>query len=163
MIVLIISYAFAALQPEKIFEAPQFKRNIYYQEGMVVGGDGSIKNIIVHGMRYSKNQNYERLVIDLQENIHGDPSPLIQVPYYQLALLPDYHRLTLTLWGNPQLLFAKDKVLASIKTSPTLESIELLPVLDDKTWTFILHTKKAASAEIFSLSARLIIDLKLEK
>jgi hypothetical protein len=159
--------AWAEIPKEKVYLAGSIKNNAYIKEGLFTGGDRSTDQVEILNIRRSSNQNFERIVIDLKKL--GDPKfPQLQhPPYYQAALHPSKARLDMTLWGNPRLSFNPKKVLAafnkkSAKKNSAIVAINLLPKLEDDTWTFYLDLQSGSLVEVFELTqpVRIIVDIK---
>ena len=153
----------ALLKPEKVRVADSKKTQSYLKDGLVTGGDRAIDDVMIREIRRAANPGFERLVIDLEGTQHGEPAAVARAPYYQVAVNPDEKRLVFTLWGNPKLGFDPKKVLGAFKRSPVVDTIQLLPKLEDKTWTFVVNLKSGRPVEVFELTdpARIIVDIKI--
>lgn len=150
-----------SLKPEEIYLADTKKTRFFVQEGLVVGGDHSINDVVVKQVRHARKKGYERIVIDLVGNRNGEPTAIKRPPYYQMEVSPTMSRLVFTLWGNPKLQFDSRQIVQSFKRSDLVKTVQLFPVLDDDRWTFSLDMKRNAAVEIFELSnpVRIIVDL----
>ena len=71
--------AHAELRPEKVYVAENRKTQTYIKDGLIVGGDQAIQDVIVKDIRRAKNPLFERIVIDLEGNQGGEPA-VIQRP-----------------------------------------------------------------------------------
>ncbi len=162
---LISTYALAELRPEKMHVADAKKTEAYVKDGMFTGGDRAIDGVLVKDIRRAVNPGYERVVIDLEGTLNGESSPISRAPYYQIAVSPEERRIVLTIWGKPRLGFNARKVIAAFKKSPVVRSVELLPKLEEDSWTFVFETKGEAPIEVFELSkpARIIMDIQTRK
>lgn len=152
----------AEIRPEKIHLADAKKNQSYIKDGLITGGDRMIDGYIVKDIRRAANATYERVVIDLEGNRHGEPAPIDRAPYYQVSVTPDEKRLVFTLYGKSRLSFDAKKVTAAFKKSTALDHIDLLPAFDDGTWTFALGMKAGHSVEVFELAnpVRIILDIR---
>lgn len=152
----------AALRPDKIHVADAKKTQAYVRDGLIVGGDAAIDDVTVRDIRRAANREFERIVIDLEGTLAGEPAAIQRPPYYHVAVTPDERRLVLTLWGRPKLVFDSGRVVKAFKKSSVIGSVELLPRLDDESWTFVLGLKAGSPVEVFELSnpVRIIVDIK---
>lgn len=82
-----------------------------------------------------------------------------------MAVTPDERRLIFTLWGNPKLGFNPKKVLSAFKNSSVIQSISLLPQLENELWMFVLELKTDSAVEVFELTnpLRVIMDIQQKK
>jgi hypothetical protein len=97
------AWALADLRPEKIHTADAKKNQFYIRDGLIVGGDKAIDEVVVKEIRRATNPGYERIVIDLEGNRGGEPVAIQRPPYFQVSVTPDEKRLVFTLWGKPKL------------------------------------------------------------
>ncbi len=157
--------ASGAIKPERVHTAEAKKNNFYVRDGMVVGGDRSVDQVIIKDIRRAANPAYERVVIDLEGNRGGEPTAIPRPPYYQVAVTPDEKRLIVTVFGAPRLNFDSGKVAAAFRKSKAFREITLLPAIEKDTWTFAFEMKNVAPVEVFELSnpVRIIIDVKASK
>lgn len=154
--------ATAAIDPTKVHVADVEKNNSYIQDGMVVGGDRAINEVVIHDIRRAMNSGFERIVLDLEGTRNGEPAAIPRPPYYQVAVSPDRRQLVLSVWGSPKLSFDSKKIVRSFKRSPYVKQVELYPVLNDEVWTTVLHLKEDRPVEVFELAdpVRLIVDIR---
>jgi hypothetical protein len=154
--------AHAALKPEKVHTSDARKTEAYIKDGLFVGGDRAIDDVVVRDIRRASNGQYERVVIDLQGTQGGDSAAIPRPPYYHVAVNPDEKRLVFTLWGHPKLAFDSKKVVAGFKQSGIVSHVELLPRVDDDSWTFVIGLKSDKPVEVFELTnpVRVIVDIK---
>ncbi len=152
----------AALRPDKVHVADAKKTQAYVRDGLIVGGDAAIDDVTVRDIRRATNRDFERIVIDLEGTLAGEPAAIQRPPYYHVAVTPDEKRLVLTLWGRPKLAFDSGLVVRTFKKSSVIGTVELLPRLDDESWTFVLGLKEGSPVEVFELSnpVRIIVDIK---
>jgi len=155
----------AELRPERVHVAEAGKNKSYIQDGLIIGGDQAIDDVIIKGVRRAPNPGFERIVIDLEGIKKGEPSAIQRPPYYQVAVSPDERRLTFSIWGRPKLNFDSQKVLSDFKRSSIVESVTLLPRLEDESWTCAFDLKANATVEVFELAnpVRIIVDIKQKK
>jgi hypothetical protein len=155
----------AAIRPDKVHVADSKKTQNYVKDGLIVGGDRAIDDVVVRDIRRAANAGYERIVIDLQGNQGGETAAIPRPPYYQVAVTPDEKRLVFTVWGHPKLNFDAPKVLKSFKKSPVVASVELLPRVENDSWTFVIGLKSDKPVEVFELTqpVRIIVDVKNSK
>jgi hypothetical protein len=155
----------ADLRPEKVYIAEARKTQTYIKDGLIVGGDQAIQDVVVKDIRRAKNPLFERIVIDLEGNQGGEPAAIQRPPYYQVAVTPDENRLVFTVWGKPKLTLDAKKVLAAFKNSRSIEAVQLFPKVEKDSWTFALDMKAAQAVEVFELSdpVRIIIDIRSSK
>ena len=138
------------------------KNKAYIKDGVFIGGDRAIDDVVVKDIRRAANLGFDRMVIDLEGNKNGEPAAISRPPYYQISVSPEEKRLTFTVWGRPKLHFNAKKVLAAFKKSPIIQKIELLPRLEDNSWTFTVNLKSGTPVEVFELSdpIRIIVDIR---
>jgi len=161
----LVSKAEAEVRPERVYLADAKKNKAYVRDGLIVGGDRAIDDVVVKNIRRSINKGFERVVIDLEANRNGEPAVIQRPPYFQLAATPDERRLVVTMWGRPKLSFDAKKVIAAFKRSSVIERIVLLPRLEDTSWTFVFELKAGSPVEVFELSkpVRLILDIQQKR
>ena len=154
--------ALASLKPDRVYVAEDRKTNHYIPDGLITGGDRTIDSVVVKHVRRAANAGFERWVIDLEGTRHGETVSIPRPPYYQIAMNADEKRLMVTVYGSPKLAFDSKQVLAQLKRSPLVSSVDLLPKLEDQSWTFAVSFKKVRPIEVFELGSptRVIIDLK---
>jgi hypothetical protein len=152
----------AALKPEQVRTADARKTQAYLADGVVVGGDCAVDEMVVKDIRRAVNAGFERVVIDLEGTRGGEPGAIQRPPYFQAAVTSDEQRIVLTLFGKPKLAFDAQKVQAAFRRSTNLQGVELLPRLNDDSWTFVLGMKPHQSVEVFELTqpARIIVDIR---
>jgi hypothetical protein len=157
--------ATAAIKPERVHTAEAKKNNFYIRDGLIVGGDRAIDQVVIKDIRRAANPAYERVVIDLESSRNGELSPIPRPPYYQVAVTPDEKRLVVTVFGAPRLSFDSGKVASAFRKSKSFREITLLPSVEKDTWTFAFQMKSIAPVEVFELSnpVRIIIDVKAAK
>lgn len=146
----------AALLPEKVHVTEGRKSDAYIQDGLFVGGDRVVQDVVIKDLRRAMNPaGYERIVIDLE----GSSA---RTPYYQIAVNRDEKRLILTIWGHPKLSSNPQKIIGAFKKSAHIDSIEFYPQVEDDFMTIVMNLKSTQPVEAFELSApsRIIIDLK---
>jgi hypothetical protein len=151
------------LQAEKVVQVQAKKTGQYLRDGMFVGGDRSIDDVVVMEIRYASNPaGYERIVLDLEANRSGEPTAISRPPYYQVSASPELKRIEISVFGKPKLGFDPKKVHRAFKKSSLIERVELLPPVERDRWTFVLNLAQDASVEVFELGnpVRVIVDLK---
>ena len=161
-VLVIASPALASVQAEKVFVAEAKKNGHYLQDGLITGGDQAVDGVLVREIRRANNGTYERWVVDLEGTRRGEPVAIARPPYYQVAVNAEEKRLVFTVFGNPRLGFDARKVLQQLKKSPFVESVDLMPKLEDESWTFVVAMKAPRPVEVFELGkpVRVIIDFK---
>jgi hypothetical protein len=163
-VLLIAKVASASLEPSRFFQADGKKTENYISDGLVVGGDPAIQSVRVTEIRRAANPKFERIVIDLDASRQdGEATALARPPYYQVSVNPEEKRLVYTIWGKPQLDFKAPAVVAALKKSNVIESVEILPAVHADQWTFVLNLKAGSPVEVFDLvqPARIITDIRL--
>lgn len=152
----------AELKPEKVRTADSKKNQSYLRDGLFVGGDRAINGVVVKDIRRAVNPGYERIVIDLEGTKNGEPAGIERPPYYQLAVNPDEKRLVFTVWGRPKLELNPRKVMAAFTQSASVSGVQLMPKIEDDSWTFVLELKGGRPVEVFELAhpTRVIVDIK---
>jgi hypothetical protein len=157
--------AFGEIRPEKVFVADSKKTKAYIRDGLIVGGDRAIDDVVVKDIRRAKNPDFERIVIDLEGTQNGKATGIQRPPYYQFAVTPDERRLVVTIWGRPKLNFNSKKVVAAFKKSSVIQKVMLFPKLEDQSWTFVFELKSDSPVEVFELSnpVRVIVDIQAKK
>lgn len=160
-----LSLAAADLRPEKVHVADSKKNQVYVRDGLIIGGDRAIDDVVIKDIRRADNKGFERIVIDLAGVKQGEPSAVPRPPYYQIAVTPDERRLIFSIWGKPKLSFNAEKVKSAFKRSSIIQKPVLLPRLEEDSWTFAFEMKSEASVEVFELSnpVRVIVDIQRVK
>ena len=155
----------AEIRPEKTHLSDTKKTDTYYDDGLIMGGDRAMNNVIIRDIRRSLNPNYERVVLDLENQQEGSTAPLPRAPYFQLAVNAEENRMIMTLWGQPKLNFDSKKVVEAFKKSKIVRNIVLLPRIEDDSWTFVFELKPHFKVEVFELQkpVRLILDIQQKK
>jgi hypothetical protein len=155
----------AELRPEKVYVAENRKTQTYIKDGLIVGGDQAIQDVVVKDIRRAKNPMFERIVVDLQGNQGGEPAAIQRPPYYQVAVTPDEKRMVFTIFGKPKLQLDAKKISAEFKHSQWVQGIELFPKVEKDSWTFALEMKSGQAVEVFELSdpVRIIVDIRNSK
>ncbi len=150
---------------EKVFVADSKKTKTPIKDGLIIGGDRAINQVMIKDIRFSSQAGFERIVIDLEGTQNGEKAAIPRPPYYQVDVSSDQKRIGVSVWGNPELRFDAHKIHTAFKKSSILKSIGLLPKLEDDVWTFALALKSNANVEVFELSqpVRIIIDISLKK
>ncbi len=156
------STGFAGLTPDALKVADGKKTQAYLKDGVVVGGDRAIGNCIIRDIRRASNGDYERVVIDLEGSLNGEPAAIPRPPFFQAAITPDEKRVVLSIWGAPELRFEAQKVISSFRKSQLISKVDLLPKVEPEVWTFALNLKSDAAVEVFELSSptRIILDVR---
>ena len=156
------SHAALDLRPEKVFVADSQKTKFYVPDGLIVGGDEAIDDVVVLDIRHSRNQGFERIVIDLEGNRSGEPAAIQRPPYYQVEVSQVMKRLVFTIWGKPKLAFDAAKVKAAFRKSKAVKRVQLLPILEKDRWMFVVHLASGQPVEIFELNhpVRIIADVR---
>jgi hypothetical protein len=154
--------AFAELRPDKVHVADSKKTQAYIRDGLITGGDKAIDEVVVKDIRRASNGGYERVVIDLEGAHAGEPAAIQRPPFYQISVTPDERRIVVTLWGKPKLGFDSRRVVNAFKRSSVIQSVELLPRVEENTWSFVFGLKGESPVEVFELSnpVRIIMDVK---
>jgi hypothetical protein len=154
--------AYAELRPESIHVAQPKKVGAYVRDGVITGGDSVIDGVIVKDIRRAPNAGFERIVIDLEGSREGEPVAIQRPPYYQVAVNPDEKRLVFTVWGKPKLDFDAKRVMNAFKKSRVVQNIQLLPSLENDSWSFVAELKGENPVEVFELSnpVRIILDVR---
>ncbi|MEK7691149.1 MAG: hypothetical protein AAB425_09025 [Bdellovibrionota bacterium] len=154
--------ASAVLTPTAVHPADGQKKNAFVTDGLITGGDRSITDVVIKDIRRGPNAGFERIVIELEGNLNGNPAPISRPPYYQVAVSPEERRLVVTIWGSPKLQFPPSRIHAAFKKSALVNNVELLPKIEDDLWTFVLNLREGKSVEVFELTnpARVIVDIQ---
>jgi hypothetical protein len=154
--------SFAEIKPDKVFTASTRKMDFYVKDGLVIGGDRAVDEVLIRDIRRSSSPKYERIVIDLQGLRNGESLAIPRPPYFQVAVTPDEKRLLVSIWGRPKLGFDSANISKQFKKSLTVRELQLLPRLEDQVWTFAIQLKAGRSVEVFELTdpVRVIIDVK---
>jgi len=155
-------HAQGSIPPEKVRVSESKKTQNYLKDGVFTGGDQSIENVVIKNIRRAANSGFERIVIDLDGVSAGKLQTLNRAPYFQVAVSPEERRLTVSIWGDPQLHFNAKQILSSFKKSSWISSIDLLPQLEPEFWSFVLNLKSDTNVEVFELKepVRIILDVK---
>ena len=150
------------IRPDSVHTADVKKSQSYLRDGLIVGGDRAIDQVVVKDIRRALNAEYERIVIDLEGSLNGEPAAIQRAPYYQIAVNAEEKRVVLTVWGKPKLAFDAARVVKAFKKSKMFSSIELFPKLEDESWTFSLSLATNHPVEVFELKepVRIIVDVR---
>jgi hypothetical protein len=153
LLVLCISTAGAALEPDQVREALPKKTESYLKDGIISGGDREVHSSIVKDVRRATNGGFERIVVDIDSE---------KAPYYQAAIDPAQRRILVTVFGSPKLAINAKKIVEQFRKSPVVARVEFYPIVEDDSWTFALYLRAAVPVEVFELTAptRIIFDLK---
>ena len=163
------SFASADFRSEKIHTADIKKTKAYVRDGLIIGGDRAINDVIIKGIRKGTNgessETFERVVVDLTGTTNGEITDIQRPPYYQLSVSPEERRLIVSIWGRPKLNFNAQKVTSAFKRSSVIQNVVLLPRLEEDSWTFVLELKAESPVEVFELSnpVRLVMDIQRKK
>ncbi|MCM0604943.1 MAG: hypothetical protein KA715_02530 [Xanthomonadaceae bacterium] len=145
------------VNPDKIHAVDLKKSQSYIRDGLFVGGDAQTTDVNLKDIRFAKNKEYERLVMDFTGSAGRSP-------YFQVDVSPEMSRLVVTVYGKVKLGFEPKLVAKAFAKSAFVERIELLPQIETDRWTYSLTLKdsKRPQVEVFELGAptRAIIDLK---
>jgi hypothetical protein len=154
----------AELRPDKVHVADSKKTQAYIRDGLITGGDKAIDEVMVKDIRRAANAGYERIVVDLEGTANGEPAAINRPPYFQISVTPDERRIVFTIWGKPKLGFDSRRVVNAFKRSTVIQSVELLPRVEDNTWSFVFGLKGESPVEVFELSnpVRIIMDIKAD-
>lgn len=158
-----LTTAFAQFDDLNFKQALKLKKDFYLTEGAFTGGDRLSSNFTISNLRIANNPaGYDRLVIDLSGSHHGENSTLDRPPFYLVEMDQTNKRIMVTLYGKPKLEFSTSQAIQSAKKSKNIEMVEFAPIVNPDRWTWAIHTRQQAKAEVFELTnpARIIIDLK---
>ncbi len=147
----------------KFKQALKLKKDFYLSEGAFTGGDRTSSDFTVSNVRVASNPaGFDRVVIDLSGNQLGEKSPLSRPPFYLVEVDPSDKRVMVTLYGKPKLDFSTMSSIQSAKKTKLISNLEFTPIANKDRWTWAIHTRHVAKAEVFELTspARIIIDLK---
>lgn len=161
--VLVLSSVQASLRPDKIHVADLKKTQKYLKDGVVVGGDRLIDDVVVRAIRRgAQGTAFDRIVIDLHGNREGETVAIPRPPFFQVAMSQEEERMVITIWGHPKIQFPLEATKQALTKSPYITGVNLLPKIKDEFWTFELSLKRGTQVEVFELKepVRLIVDLK---
>ncbi|MFZ9596619.1 MAG: hypothetical protein ACO3A2_11150 [Bdellovibrionia bacterium] len=152
----------AEIKPESVHLAENKKTQKYVKDGLILGGDQAITDVVVQDIRRAMNPQFERVVIDLMGQNGGEIKTLPRAPYYQIAMQEPENRIVVTVWGQPSLKFNAKKISRAFHGSRVVKNLVLLPKLEEDSWTFALELKPNAQLEVFELAnpIRLILDIQ---
>ena len=152
----------AELRPDKVHVADSKKNQSYIRDGLITGGDKAIDEVVVKDIRRAANPGYERIVIDLEGTHDGEAAAIPRPPFYQISVTPDEKRIVVTIWGKPRLAFDSKRVVASFKKSSVIQDVQLMPRVEENTWSFVFGMKGDSPVEVFELTnpVRIIMDIK---
>ncbi len=152
-------------QSEKVFIADSKKTKTQIKDGLIIGGDRAIDQVVIKDIRFSSQAGFERIVIDLEGTRNGETMAIPRPPYFQIEVSPAQKRIGVSVWGRPELRFNARKVHAVFKKSALLKGISLLPKIEDDFWTFALPIKSDTTVEVFELTqpVRIIMDISKKK
>lgn len=160
---LFISSAHAQFDDLKFKQALKLKKDFYLSEGAFTGGDRTSSDFTVSNVRVASNPaGYDRVVIDLAGNQHGEKSSLARPPFYLVEVDSNDKRVLVTLYGKPKLDFSTMSANHFTKKTKLVSEFEFTPIANQDRWSWAIHTRHVAKAEVFELTqpARIIIDLK---
>jgi len=155
--------AFAQFDDLNFKQALKLKKDFYLTEGSFTGGDRLSSNFTISNVRIANNPaGYDRVVIDLSGTLHGEKTSMDRPPFYLVEMDQANKRVLVTLYGKPKLDFSTNQAIQSAKKSKTIEMVEFAPIVNTDRWSWAIHTRQQAKAEVFELTnpARIIIDLK---
>ncbi len=144
-------------------QALKLKKDFYLEDGSVTGGDRMSSDFSISNIRIANNPaGFDRVVVDLSGNQLGEKKPLERPPFYLVEMDPTNKRVLVTLYGKPKLDFSTSQTIQSAKKSKSISMVEFTPLVNADRWSWAIHTRNQAKAEIFELTnpARIIIDLK---
>lgn len=155
----------SGFDPDHVYTADAKKMDTYIREGLIVGGDRSVDDIMVLDVRHALNRDYERVVLDLEANPSAGAKTIDRPPYYQMDVSPEMKRIVITLWGKPKLGLKADKIMKNFRKSKLVKNVEILPNVEKDRWTFVLNMAENRPVEVFELSnpVRVIVDLRTRK
>ena len=155
----------AGPRPDQIFVTEAKKTRHYIKEGLFTGGDRAITGVSVRDIRRAPNSEYERVVVDLEGNHGGEAVAIPRPPYFQVAMSQAEQRVLVTVWGNPRLNFDPKKVQSAFRKSAGVKQLQLLPRLEENSWTFALDLQPGRTVEVFELTSpvRIILDIRQAK
>lgn len=161
----IFSETHASIRPEKIRVADAKKTEAYLKDGLYIGGDKAINQVILRDIRRSANAGFERIVLDFDGLKDGQPAAISRAPYFQVSMTPDENRIVVTIFGDTKLQLDAKRIVAAFNKSEMIKKVQLLPKLLDDSWTFVLELKKGRAIEVFELGTpvRIILDIKGSK
>ncbi len=155
--------AHAQFDDLKFKQALKVKKDFYLSEGAFTGGDRTSSDFTVSNVRVAANPaGYDRVVIDLSGNQLGEKSAMARPPFYLIEVDSTGQRVLVTLYGKPKLDFSTLSSKQSAKKAKIISDLEFTPLANKDRWTWAIHTRHVAKAEVFELTApaRIIIDLK---
>jgi hypothetical protein len=155
--------AHAQFDDLKFKQALKVKKDFYMSDGAFTGGDRTSSDFTVSNVRVAANPaGYDRVVIDLIGNNQGEKSALARPPFYLVEVDSAGKRILITLYGLPKLAFSTMSSIQSAKKAKIISDFEFTPLANKDRWTWAIHTRQVAKAEVFELTspARIIIDLK---
>jgi hypothetical protein len=155
--------AHAQFDDLKFKQALKLKKDFYVSDVSITGGDRNSSDFSISNVRIANNPaGYDRIVVDLSGNQNGKKSKLDRPPFYLVQVDSEHKRLLVTLYGKPKLDFSTQTAIQSVKKAKFISEIEFTPITEQDRWTWGIHTKSTAKAEIFELTepARIIIDVK---
>jgi hypothetical protein len=151
-----------ALKKDDLHTASTRKMDYYVHDGVIVGGNSAVEDVVLLDVRHSIRKEYERIVLDVEGNKKGDPTELSTNPSFHVAVTPDMNRIVLTVGGNPKLALDAAKVKQAFKKSKVIRAVEINPVIEKDRWTMVLHLSQVRPVEVFELGSpgRIILDLR---
>lgn len=155
--------AIAQVDTSAFHQALKIKKELYYNNGAITGGDRGFADFRITQIRMSSSpEGFDRVVLDFSGNNNGAKVPLAHPPYYQVEVNGSQKVIHITLYGKPKLEFSTTAVTKAAKRTKNISKVELLPVVEQDRWTFSLRTQPGVKVEVFELTdpARLILDLK---
>lgn len=145
------------VNPDKVHSVDLKKSQSYIRDGLFVGGDAQTSDVNLKDIRFAKNKEYERLVMDFAGGAGRSP-------FFQIDVSPEMSRIVVTVFGKVKLGFEPNIVAKAFAKSAFIAKVELLPQIEIDRWTYALTLKdgKRPQVEVFELAApsRAIIDLK---
>ena len=154
---------YAQFDPAGFKQALKLKKNIYFSDSTISGGDGSVSDFRVSQIRLAANKDgYDRIVLELQGNDSGSKSALTIPPFYMVENDSNNKRVLITLFGKVKQEFSRQIASQQARRTKFISHLEFLPLVDTDRWSWLVYTQVPVKAEVFELTSpsRIIIDLK---
>ncbi len=157
---LVCSASFAAPSPSDVAVAGKSKRNAYFSNATLWGGDSLANPVVLSNIRWAPNQGFERIVIDLAGEGPGWEAKT--PPYFQVGVDGHENKILVNIRGVSKRQVSAEKIAHSFSKSSLIKSGYLAPGLEGDLASIELQSTKAVEVESFYLVSppRIILDVK---
>lgn len=158
---ILFSYpSIAAISSADIVAAGKAKKNLYFSNATLWGGDSLANPVVLANLRWAPNQGFERIVVDLAGEGPGWEAKT--PPYFQVGVDGKENKILINIRGVSKRQVSTEKISRSISRSSLIKSGYLAPGLEGDLASIELQSAKAVEVESFYLVSppRIILDVK---